>query len=216
MDATQPYFVSFDDDSWPIDRNFFAELETVFVNNTRIAVIGASIYDRSQIQQPRTSDLKRVYTYTGCGYGLRVSAYSQTTGHLDRYCPYGFEEFDIALQLHSKNWELADCRGLRVFHDTDLSHHPRAETTAGTIENAALIMYLRYPITLWYYGFVQYCSVIIFMLRYRRFKGILTGVMRTPFTLWSYTRFRCAIPSIAVRSYLNLRRNQYSTSSHAI
>lgn len=213
--ATQPYFVSFDDDSWPIDRNFFAELEIVFVNNTRIAVIGASIYDRSQIQQPRTSDLKRVYTYTGCGYGLRVSAYSQTTGHLDRYCPYGFEELDIALQLHSRNWELADYGALRVFHDTNLSHHPRAEITAGTIENAALITYLRYPVSLWYYGLLQYFSVIIFMVRYRRFKGLLTGFIRTPFTLWNYRRSRFALPSVSVRSYLSLRRNQFSHSSHA-
>ena len=206
MGATQPNFVSFDDDSWPVDLDFFSTLEKLFNENPKVALLGATIYDRSQRQPEKMNTLFRAYAYTGCGYGVRVKAYNETTGHLDRYCPYGFEEFDLAMQLHGNRWELADCRNLRVFHDTSLAHHPRAEITAGTIENAALITYLRYPIRLWYYGILQYLNVIWFMIKMRRYHGLPTGILRTPLTLWSYRRRRQVLGAHSVSSYLQLRR----------
>ncbi|HVT67910.1 MAG TPA: glycosyltransferase, partial [Trebonia sp.] len=41
--ARQPYFVSFDDDSWPVDADFFAEVIRQFDANPTVSLLAAAI-----------------------------------------------------------------------------------------------------------------------------------------------------------------------------
>src|SRR5438309_1311228 len=85
--CTQPFFASFDDDSWPLDRDFFAQVTTLFESHTRAAVLAASIYFSGEVVQERAPEVKIVSDYTGCGYAIRDDAYLQTAGHIDRSYP---------------------------------------------------------------------------------------------------------------------------------
>jgi GT2 family glycosyltransferase len=203
--CSQPFFASFDDDSWPLDSDFFAQVTTLFESHPRAAVFAASIYFPGEVVQERAPLVRIVSDYTGCGYAIRTDAYRQTAGHIDRSCPYGFEEVDLAMQLHALEWTILQCRSLRVYHDTQLSHHASAEVVAGTVQNVALRAYLRYPVPLWPRALLQLCNVVWFMLKMRRFGGIGRGLWGIPAALRRHASHRRQLPADKVRSYLNAR-----------
>ncbi|MEI6537370.1 MAG: hypothetical protein WCN98_18650, partial [Verrucomicrobiaceae bacterium] len=93
-----------------------------------------------------------------------------------------------------------------VFHDTEIVYRSRPEIAAVSIENAALLAWLRYPVALWPLGILQYANMIRSMLATRGFSGIATGVLRTPVELWRHRHLRKPLSSGAVRSYLRQRR----------
>lgn len=208
--CTQPFFASFDDDSWPLDNDFFAQVITLFESHPRVAVLAASIYSAGEPVQERAPEVEIVSDYTGCGYAVRTDVYHQTVGHVDRSCGYGVEEVDLAMQLHALEWTILRCRSLRVFHDTQLSHHASAEVVAGTVQNVALRAYLRYPVSLWPRALLQLCNIVWFMLRMRRFAGLGRGLWGIPVVLRHHASRRRLLPADKIRSYLNARTRSNS------
>jgi GT2 family glycosyltransferase len=203
--CTQPFFASFDDDSWPLDSDFFAQVTTLFTSHPRAAVLAASIFSRGEVVPRREPEVRIVSDYTGCGYAVRTHAYRQTAGHIDRSCAYGVEEVDLAMQLHALEWTILQCRSLRVFHDTQLSHHASAEVVANTVQNVALRAYLRYPVPLWPRAALQLCNVVWFMLKQGRFAGLGRGLWGIPAALRHHASRRRQLPADKIRSYLNAR-----------
>lgn len=203
--AAQQLFASFDDDSWPLHRDYFAEVIKIFALYPRVAVLAASIHSVSSLVEAPKSAVKPAIDYIGCGYAIRVDAYHQTSGHIDRYCPYGFEESDIALQLHALGWSILQCCGIRVFHDTRYAHHRRPEIVAGVIQNAALLPFLRYPKRLWPRAVLQVGNTVAFMIKQRRFTGLMDGILGIPATLVQYAQCRGQLPAKKILSYLNAR-----------
>ncbi|MFN0076464.1 MAG: glycosyltransferase family 2 protein [Prosthecobacter sp.] len=204
--ATQPYFASFDDDSWPVDADFFGRLVEHLELAPRTGGVAASIFLRGESPPPLTSEVRPVVDYVGCGHALKVAAYRELQGYVDRPIAYGLEERDLALQLHAAGWELLLCGDLRVFHDTDLAQQKRPEITAATVANAALLVWLRYPFSCWPYGLLQYLNVIGFMLSRGRLLGVVWGLLRTPLELWRFRQLRRPISATALHSYLRQRR----------
>ena len=207
MAATQPYFASFDDDSWPIDSDFFARVAEHFSQAADVGGLVANVTLPGGAAPPATAMSVPVLDYPGCGHALRVAAYREISGYLDRPVAYGLEEVDVAMQLHAAGWRLLKCGDLRVFHDTDMVHGPRPEITAASIENAALMAWLRYPVALWPLGILQYANTIRSMLANRGVQGIVGGILRTPVELWRHRHLRRALSSTAIRSYLRQRHN---------
>jgi GT2 family glycosyltransferase len=205
--ATQPIFASFDDDSWPVDRDYFAEVERLFAALPDAVLLTAQVFHQGESCPERRDGRQRVRDYIGCGYAVRVDAYRRTTGHLDRACPYLFEEVDVALQLGALGGELWYCHGLRVFHDTRLAHHQNPEIVAGTIQNAALLAWLRYPVLLWPYAALQLANVVRSMIRFRRWRGIVPGLIGIPRTVWAYRGARRSLDAASVWRYLRDRRD---------
>src|SRR5262249_43943375 len=121
--CTAPYAVSFDDDSYPVDADFFASVERLFSELPRAAVLGASIWHRHEAEKTRTRSLVQFPNYIGCGYAVRLAAYRQVRGHIPRPVPYGMEECDLSLQLFAMGWQIYETGDLRVFHNTELKHH---------------------------------------------------------------------------------------------
>lgn len=204
--ATQPFFASFDDDSWPVDPNFFGRVVKHFEEAPQAGALATIISHRHEVMPPVADRVTRKVNYTGCGHALRLEAYRSISGYIDRPNAYGMEERDICLQLHVRNWDILECEDLRVFHDTDLKHHASPEITASTIENAALFPFLRYPALLWPYGALQYLNLIYFLLKKRRFHGICRGVLRSPLEMWRHRHLRTPFPIRCVLSFLQQRR----------
>jgi GT2 family glycosyltransferase len=203
--ASHPYFASFDDDSWPVDDDFFSRVVKHFKTEPKAAGLAAMIYHQNQVRPELTVQTEPSSCFTGCGHAMRVGAYRECDGYVDRSVAYGIEELDISMQLHAAGWLIHKCMDLRVYHDTVLAHHYRSEITAGTIQNASILTYVRYPIVLWPYGLLQYCNLIRFMVLQRRFQGLLAGIFGTPRAVWRHRHLRRPLTVKAVASYLASR-----------
>jgi hypothetical protein len=140
---------------------------------------------------------------------MRLEAYRTTSGYVDRPVPYGIEERDVALQLYAAGWQIFQCADLRVFHDTFLSHHRTPEITAGTVENAVLLAWLRYPVSYWFYGILQMGNLIRSLIQQGRFAGITSGLLHSPAVVWKYRRLRKPISPQTLKAYIQLHRERH-------
>jgi GT2 family glycosyltransferase len=200
------YAVSFDDDSYPVDADFFKVASAIFRKNPRIAVLEAQIWQRDEPEIDRNCQLKRTSTFTGCGNAMRVSAYRALPGYLSSPVPYNIEETDFALQLFDAGWQIYKSGELRVFHDTTLVHHQQKEIIAGTISNVALFAFINYPIILWPYGILQLINIVLFCIRDGRLSGILRGLAEVLPRCYRHRYDRRPLPVRAIVRYLRARR----------
>jgi GT2 family glycosyltransferase len=204
--SAQPFFVSFDDDSWPIDSDFFIETVRLFERFPEAAVLAATIYHRGAAVPARGVLTAAIPSFTGCGYALRTAAYREIRGNIDRPWAYGIEEVDVCLQLHAQRWQIVACESLRAFHDTELAHHKNPEVVAAAIQNVALLAFLRYPVALWPRALLQVANRILFSIRRGWYRGAVLGIVGIPRALASHAKQRHALPADAVRSYLRSRK----------
>jgi GT2 family glycosyltransferase len=201
-----PYAVSFDDDSYPVDRDFFSHIEPLFLRHPRVAIFGASIWQRGEAERGRVEELVRAASYIGCGYAVRLTAYRQVRGTLPLRVPYGMEETDLSLQLYAAGWQIYEAGLLRVFHDTDLRHQESSEATAGTISNVGLFVFLHFPVIFWGSGVLRVANRVAYSLRKGRFRGVLSGITQIPITCYRNRRFRRPVDRSTLKRYLALRR----------
>jgi GT2 family glycosyltransferase len=201
-----PYAVSFDDDSYPVDSDFFRRVIGLFSEHPEVAIFGASIWHRHEPAKALTNKLIPASSFIGCGHAIRLAAYRQVRGYLARPVPYGIEETDLSLQLFASGWQIYAAETLRVFHDTDLKHHESPEITSAIITNVGLFAYLNYPAILWGWGFAQVTNIIADSIRRGRFRGICRGLLRIPIDCYRNRRYRKPIAYQTVRKFLRLRR----------
>jgi GT2 family glycosyltransferase len=206
----QPFFVSFDDDSYPIDRDFFALTTEAFLSHPGLAVLGATIWHCNETEKSRVDYLVPSAEFTGCGHAIRVAAYREIRGYLPRPIAYAMEETDIAIQLYAKGWKIVRSGALRVFHDTDMvpSHHQAPDITAGTIENIALFAYLHYPLVGWPRGLLQLLNKILFFMKVGRMNGVLKGLIHIPSVCAKFSKHRSPLPWQLVEQFLAFRRTR--------
>ena len=197
---------SFDDDSYPIDSDYFARAAKLFEQFPEAAVICAAIYQVGEAigLDERSAEWTADFSGAACIY--QRQAFLDAGGYVPLPVAYGMEEVDLAIRLHSRGGRVLTTRWLRVFHNTNLAHHADPRVTAGSIANLALLAYLRYPVTLWGIGIGQCANRLLWLLRHGRHRGILKGVTMIPAHLWSNHRYRLPVSAGAVRSYLALRR----------
>jgi GT2 family glycosyltransferase len=204
--CTTPYAVSFDDDSYPVDADFFAQAERLFIEHSHVAVFGASIWHRDEAAQVRTRSVVPIPDYIGCGYAIRLAAYRNIRGYLPRHVPYGMEETDLSLQLFAAGWHLYQAGDLRVFHDTDRKHHKSPEITSGTIANVGLFVFLHYPFISWGWGFMQVANTVAYCIRMGRVRGICSGLFKIPGDCYRNRRYRRPIARATLRRFLHIRK----------
>jgi GT2 family glycosyltransferase len=204
--CTSPYAVTFDDDSYPVDADFFARLNRLFLEHPRAAIFGASIWHRHEPEKVRADRLVRTASHMGCGFGIRLAAYREVRGCLPRPVGYGLEENDLSLQLFARGWHTYEAEDLRVFHDTDRRHHEPPDVTSGTITNIGLCAFLHYPIIGWGRGIAQVVNIVLWSIRRGRLRGICSGILRIPIDCYRNRRYRQPIAWPTLKRYLELRR----------
>ena len=204
--ATAELVASFDDDSYPIDSDYFARAVQLFDKHTNASVVCAALYHRGETIALDARHAQWTADFSGGACVYRRSVFLDADGYVPLPIAYGMEEVDLALRLHSRGDRILNSSWLRVFHDTDLQRHGDAHVTAGSIANLALLAYLRYPVSLWIVGFGQCLKRVLWLLRHRRLRGIFTGVAMIPSHLHANRQYRTPLRYTAVRSYLALRR----------
>jgi hypothetical protein len=201
-----PFAVSFDDDSYPVDINFFATVERLFLEHPGTALLEANVWHRDESELPRAASLTPIPSYMGCGYAIRLDVYRQMRGHLDRPVNYGMEELDLSLQLFVSGHQMMRAGELRVFHDTDLKHHRSNEITSGSIMNVALYAFLHYPIMASGLAMLQLGNKVAYCLRRGRIGGIIPGLLRIPTDCWRNRMYRKPVPRKTLQRYVRFCR----------
>ena len=200
------FVASFDDDSYPLDSDYFGRALRMFEQFPEAAVVCATLYHAGE--SIGLDDLSAQWTadFSGGACIYRRKAFLDAGGYVPLPVAYGMEEVDLAIRLHAQGGKILTTRWLRVFHNTDLQRHADPRVTAGSIANLALLAYLRYPISLWAIGVGQCANRLLWLLRHGRRQGIWKGLTMIPAHLWANHRYRLPLSNTAVRSYLALRR----------
>jgi GT2 family glycosyltransferase len=204
--ANNEFVASFDDDSYPIDADYFGRALALLETYPKASILCAALYHQGEVVAPDAQSAKWVSDFSGGASVYRRTAFLGTGGFVPLPVAYGMEEVDLAMRLHAQGGAILKTCWLRVFHNTDLKRHANPEVTAATIANLALLTYLRYPPSLWVVGLAQCCNRILWLLRNGRRRGILSGLLMIPGHLSAHRRYRQPISPEAVKSYLALRR----------
>jgi len=205
--AAQCEFVaSFDDDSYPIDSNYFARAVQIFEKFPEASLVCAALYHAGESIGLDARSAEWTADFSGGACIFRRKAFLDAGGYVPLPVAYGMEEVDLAIRLHSQGGKILTTQWLRVFHNTDLRRHGDPRVTAGSIANLALLAYLRYPVSLWGIGVGQCANRLLWLLRHGRRRGILKGVTMIPGHVWENHQYRAPVSKKVVRSYLALRR----------
>jgi len=207
VEATQSEFVaSFDDDSYPIDPDYFARALQMFEKFPEASLICAALYHAGESIGLDERSAQWTADFSGGACIYRRKAFLEAGGYVPLPVAYGMEEVDLAIRLHARGGKILTTPWLRVFHNTDLKRHGDPRVTAGSIANLALLAYLRYPVSLWGIGVGQCVNRLLWLVRHGRRPGIVKGVAMIPGHVWENHRYRAPVSSSVVRSYLALRR----------
>lgn len=204
--ATQPIVASFDDDSYPIDRDYFARLARVVDQVREASVVGSALYHRHQTIGEDRRSAAWVADFAGGACAYRRDHFLETGGYVPIDTAYGMEEVDLALRLHASGRRVLETPWLRVYHDTDLARHADPQVTAASIANLALLTYLRYPVPLWVVGAGQVVNRLWWLLAHGRSRGVWRGLLDIPRVVRRHRHARRLVSGWRLLSYLRLRR----------
>lgn len=204
--AQHELIASFDDDSYPLDRDYFKRVMTLCDRFANAAIVSAALYHKGEVIEQDTLNARWTADFSGGACIYRRSVFLGIEGYVPLLVAYGMEEVDLALRLHARGSQILSTSWLRVFHDTDLQRHGDPTVTANSIANLALLAYLRYPASLWWIGFAQCVKRVVWLVRHGRWRGVGTGLTMIPNHLRTHKRYRQRIGREQVRSYLSLRR----------
>jgi GT2 family glycosyltransferase len=209
------FVASFDDDSYPLDSDYFARVAKLFERFPEASVITAALYHAGESIGLDDRSAQWTADFSGGACIFARKAFLEAGGYVPLPVAYGMEEVDLAIRLHSRDGKILSTPWLRIFHNTDLTRHGDVRVTAGSIANLALLTYLRYPISFWTIGAVQCVNRLLWLLRHGRRRGIWKGVTMIPAHLRANHHYRSPLTKRAVRSYLALRKAPIAASFSA-
>lgn len=204
--ARGEFVASFDDDSYPIDSDYFARARQIFERFQEASLVCAALYHAGESIGIDERSAHWTADFSGGACIFRRQTFLDAGGYVPLPVAYGMEEVDLAIRLHSQGGRILTTSWLRVFHNNDLKRHGDPKVTAGSIANLALLAYLRYPVSLWGIGVGQCANRLLWLLRHGRRRGILKGVTMIPAHLRANRGYRLPVSKQVVRSYLALRR----------
>jgi glycosyltransferase involved in cell wall biosynthesis len=151
--ANQEFIASFDDDSWPLDTDYFARAVALMESIPNAAVISPAVYLAERPAHPNVPEINSVRAFEGSASIHRRSIHFCLPGYVPVPAAYGVEEVDLALQIHAAGYEMYSTPWLRAWHDrplVELNH-----TVLPWIRNELLLAYLRFPTIAQPWGLVR-------------------------------------------------------------
>ncbi len=137
LEASCELIASFDDDSWPLDREYFAQVCAVMEAFPQVAVMSPAVYLH---EKPVLAPFHEAYTarsFEGSASVHRKSVYLTLPGYVSVPAAYGVEEADLSLQIHAAGHEMLSCPWLRAWHDRPYADHQH--TVLPWIRNEVLL-----------------------------------------------------------------------------
>lgn len=142
--ASYDLVASFDDDSWPLDTEYFAQAKTIMDAMPQAAILSPEVYLQEKPIMPQRNELSTTKFYQGSASIHRRSHYLAVRGFVPVPSAYGVEETDISLQTHAAGFQILESPWLRAWHDRPLADN--AHQLIPWIKNEVLLAYLRYPL----------------------------------------------------------------------
>jgi len=209
-EARTPWVASFDDDSYPIDQDFFARAAQVTTSlATDVVVVACALFEKDAPPAPPSPPAPGLLPCLDFANGAclwRREAFLKTTGYVPLREAWCMEEQDVGLQIYALGRRVVFAPHLRVFHDSERRHHDERHIASVTLANVALLIFLRYPFVLWPLGFLQIMRRIFWMTRNGRAAGIPSGLLMIPSHCGSRLPLRETQPADKVWSYLQKKR----------
>lgn len=205
-EAAYPIVVSLDDDSYPIDADFFTAACRAIAAHPRAGVVAMQIIHDDEDMLGRGPGDRLVGDFVGCGCAYRREAFLETRGYLPLRFAYGMEEADLALQLLDRNWQIVLVDDLRVRHATTRSHQANRAVTRAHIANTALLAFARYPWRFMALGIAQVLNRAVWSARHGRFAGLASGLLSIPGHIWRHRAARLPIRAETLRQSRSLQR----------
>lgn len=143
LQAACEIIASFDDDSWPIDTDYFSRALAVMEAFPRAAVMSPAVYLREKPVQAPMLEVSKLRSFEGSASITRKSLYLQLPGYVPVPAAYGVEEADLCLQIHAAGFEILSCPWLRAWHERPYADN--RHTVLPWIRNEVLLAYLRFP-----------------------------------------------------------------------
>ena len=143
----------FDDDSWPLDDDYFARAAGVMNLFPFAAILSPAVYLREKPAQVDVAEVSETVSFEGSASIARRSLYLQLPGYVPVPDAYGVEEADLSLQAHGAGFQLLTSPWLRAWHDRPYSDYQHG--LAPWVTNEVLLAYLRYPRWLQPWGWLR-------------------------------------------------------------
>lgn len=143
QEAACEIIASFDDDSWPLDADYFAQAMLVMEAFPNVAVMSPAVYLREKPVMAPMLEASTVRSFEGSASVNRRSHYLRLPGYVPVPAAYGVEEADLSLQIHAAGFEILSCLWMRAWHDRPYADHKH--TVLPWIRNEVLLAYLRFP-----------------------------------------------------------------------
>ena len=204
--AKNEYVSSFDDDSYPIQVDYFQRLFDTFERIPNAAIVESLIYHPNEPQPKETYVFFRTYLFTGCGVAYRKSWFMKIGGYIPLGVAYGLEEVDFSMRACQFDALFIRTTWLTVFHDTDLNHRFTSKVLTKSITNVGILVFLRYPIIYWPYGLLQVLNKVAWTMKQgRKYKECINGVLKIPFISYSLIKYRKILKLSIIKCFLNKR-----------
>lgn len=201
--ATHDWVASFDDDSYPAQRDWFARAAELVRAFPEAAVLSAA----SHAPEWASLQLRRIAVFSGCGCVFHKPWFLRTRGFVPLAIAYGMEEVDLSLQLHALGGRIIHDPLLRVNHEPAPDRPPLGTRMAALgLVNTLLLPWLRYPVALWPVGLLQGLSKIRWMLAHDQGGAVLTGLSQAPDVLREHAKRVQRVPVHCLLAWLRLRR----------
>jgi GT2 family glycosyltransferase len=213
--AKHAVIATFDDDSWPLDSDYFAVAARLMDLHPSVGVLTGQVALRGEEMKPASNFTTEVASFECCACVFRREAFLQTRGFMPLRYGYGMEEADLGLQLLDEGWTILRTSSLRVIHDSELQHHSDHAVNAAHITNTALLAFLRYPKRYWLLGFLQVVNRVRYAVCSGRTRGIGAGLLCIPRILWGKRGLRAPVGAMALsrrRKLVGWARNRWTRS----
>lgn len=208
--ASHELVANFDDDSYPIDPDFFARADKLFRRLPEVSLAAAQIFHPGERLAPDRRVIRETGGFGGGGVVFRRSHILETGGFLPLPIAYGAEEEDVSLRLIDRGRRLVATPWLRVFHNSTLAHHAEPRINAMAIANIALLAFLRYPPRYYPRAALQVANRVWFCLRMGRLRGVAAGLAMIPLHLWRMRAHRRLVSEAAVAAKFALRKGDWT------
>lgn len=142
--ASNELVASFDDDSWPLDRDYFGRAFAIMNVLPQVAILSPEVYLQEKPIQPQKVEANTALYYQGSASIHRRSVHLTLPGFVPIPLAYGVEEADLSLQIHAAGYLILSSPWIRAWHDRPLADN--AHQIIPWIKNEVLLVYLRYPL----------------------------------------------------------------------
>jgi GT2 family glycosyltransferase len=195
------WIANFDDDSFPVHEDYFERVDQYTQSFQDCSILSAT--NLGEIGEIK---IKRIAVASGCGCVFKKSDFIEVGGFVSMEVSYNMEEVDIGLRLFAAGKKIMWFENLVVKHDRLPASDVSAELNAEILANGGVLVFLRYPVWLWWIGVIQILSRIYYLFKMGWTQGVGKGIIRIFTKSYQYRSHRKVLPTKVIWNWIYWRR----------